>query len=191
MTCAGFFGVSVIGAACTTEYQRGAEDPNFGDPNALANQSAPGKTSDNKQADGGGGGGGTPVCVQAGKNLAYKPGDPCTVSLKNDIIPVIFKVCSTPSCHGGTTPPSKPRIDPAAANEMWDLWQKHTVKPGPTDPPKPYIDPCSKNPADSTIACNVNAANKCGTLMPVGATGLPTADITKIEDWLKCGAPNN
>ena len=194
-TCAGFFAVSLAGgSACTTEYQRGVEDQNFGAPNALAGQTAPGKTSENQQAaDGGGGGGGQPVCVAAGKNLAYKAGDPCTVSMKNDIIPVLFKVCSSPSCHGGTSPPSKPRIDPNAVNEMWDLWQKHTVKPNPTAAPKPYIDPCSKNPDDSTIACNVNAdpAKKCGTLMPTGATGLPTADIAKIEDWLKCGAPNN
>ncbi len=191
--CAGFFvAASVIGVGCTTEYQRGVEDQNFGAPNALAGQTAPGKSSENQQSDGGGGGGGTPLCVQAGKELAYKQGDPpCPVSLKNEIIPVIFKNCSTPSCHGGTSPPSKPRIDPNAANEMWDLWQKHTVKPTPTDPPKPYIDPCSKVPADSTIACNVNAAAKCGTLMPVGATGLPTADIKKIEDWLACGAPDN
>ena len=56
---------------------------------------------------------------------------------------------------------------------------------------KAYINPCSTDDTQSTMYCNVLAApGTCGVHMP--STGqLPADAVTKIQTWLKCGAPNN
>ena len=68
---------------------------------------------------------------------------------------------------------------------MWAAFASFKLKNG-----KLYINPCSTDPAQSTIACNVNAAATCGALMPPG-TGLPAQVVADMATWLKCGAPNN
>ena len=188
----------VLAFACTTDYQRGADDPKFGAPNALAGQKQPGSTADNARPGGGstsGGEGGAgssgtgPRCVQSGG--AIVDGGPCTVSFTKDVLAAFGAVnatCGISGCHGGATPANLPPIDPGnASGNMYDEFQKFTASNG-----KPYINPCSTDPAQSAIACNVNKAAPCGALMPQGnANGLPADVVTKLETWLKCGSPNN
>lgn len=73
--CAASVGLLLF-AACTTDYQLGLEDPNYGNANALAGQRQPGPTSEVVTDGGGGGGGGggtkqnlcTVKCDKPGEN---------------------------------------------------------------------------------------------------------------------------
>lgn len=176
-----------VAAACTTDYQKGLEDPNFGAPNALAGQKQPGPTSEvtNPGGGAGGGAGAQPACVTAGGTLVGDAGA-CAVSFKSILAAFKAANCQTAgSCHGGTSPPNQPRIDPDDPNGMWAEFAGFKLSNG-----KLYINPCSTDPAQSTIGCNVNAAASCGALMPPGG-GLPANVVADIDTWLKCGAPNN
>jgi hypothetical protein len=178
-------------AACTSEYQKGADDPNYGAPNALAGQRQPGPSSENGGAGGGEGGtsgGGTtaPVCVTAGGSLI--DGGPCTVSFSKDVLPALgaaTPACTLPSCHGGLNPPNPPKIEPADAKGMYQEFAGFKMSNG-----APYINPCSTEVNKSGLACNLYATGACGTHMPQGGQ-MAQDQITKIETWLKCGSPNN
>lgn len=175
----------LVFVACTTDYQKGVDDPNFGAPNALAGGKQPGASSEITAEAGGGGPSGGPACVTAGGTLV--DGGACAISFKTNILPA-FKTanCQTAgSCHGGTNPPNQPRIDPDDPAGMWTEFSNFKLSNG-----KPYINPCSTDPAQSTIACNCNQAAPCGSVMPPG-TGLPANVVADIETWLKCGSPNN
>lgn len=181
-------GVLAVGA-CTTDYQLGKEDPNFGGPNALAGQRPPGATSDNL-GDGGASStlpGSSPKCVTAGGTLA--DGGTCAVSFKTDVLGAFGTAdCANPNCHGGVTPRNEPRIEPSDAPAMWQEFQAFTISNG-----KPYINPCSTDDKLSMMGCNLYAAGApgaCGVHMPTTGQLAPDV-ITKIETWLKCGAPNN
>ena len=179
-------GVIAVGA-CTTDYQQGKGDPTFGGPNALAGQRPPGATSD-VEGDGGAvstAPGSKPKCVSAGGALA--DGGTCAVSFSKDILAAFGTAdCSNPNCHGGATPRNEPRIEPSDGPAMWQEFQAFTISTG-----KPYINPCSTDDTTSAMYCNVLAAPAtCGVHMP--STGqLPTDAVTKIQTWIKCGAPNN
>jgi hypothetical protein len=180
-------GLSVaLVAACTTDYQKGLEDPRFGAPNALVGEKQPGPSSEVASDNGtGGAASGTPDCVRAGGALV--DGGACAISFKTNILDA-FKAanCQTVGlCHGGPTPPNQPRIDPDDAPGTWAGFTNFKITSGTI-----YVNPCSTDPAQSTIACNVNSAAPCGSLMPAGA-GLPANVVADIETWLKCGAPNN
>jgi len=175
-------------AACTTDYQKGLDDPNYGPPNALVGKKQPGPSSESLDGGGGAAAGGTgvPECVRAGGTLV-DAGAPCAISFRANILES-FKAatCNTSgSCHGGTDPPNQPRIDPADAPAMWTEFAAFKLSNG-----KLYINPCSTDPAQSGIACNVNKDAPCGVVMPPGG-GFPPNSIADIETWLKCGAPNN
>jgi hypothetical protein len=182
--------------ACTTDYQKGLDDPNYGAPNALAGQTQPGSSTDQisgaGNAAGGEGGasagpGGDFACVKAGGQLLADAG-PCTVSFATDVLGAFGKsspACSLPSCHGGATPPNQPRIDPGDPSAMYTVFAAFKLSNG-----KPYISPCSTDPAESTISCNLAATGGCGSHMPQGGQLDPT-DLQKIDDWVKCGSPNN
>jgi hypothetical protein len=182
-------GVLAVGA-CTTDYQQGKGDPSFGGPNALAGQRPPGATSDNLGDGGSAGGalpGSKPKCVTAGGTLADS--GTCTVSFATDVLGAFGTAgCSDPNCHGGVTPRNEPRIEPSDGPAMWLEFQAFTISNG-----KAYIDPCSTDDKVSMMGCNLYAAGTagaCGVHMPT--TGqIPADAITKIETWLKCGAPNN
>src|SRR5437868_6409515 len=109
--------------ACTTDYQKGLDDPSFGAPNALAGQKQPASSTDLAAVGEGGAtgtsSGGTPiVCVTTGGTLI--DGGACAVSFKNDILAILGKsTCTQTSCHGGATPPTPPRIEPSDAPGMW------------------------------------------------------------------------
>jgi hypothetical protein len=173
--------VSLI--ACTTDYQMGLEDPKFGAPNALAGQRQPGPTSEESSTDGTGTT--TPECVRAG-SAVIDGGVACAVSFKTDILGAFRSAnCQTAgSCHGGTSPPNLPRIEPDDPG-MWAEFARFKLTNG-----TPYINPCTKDKTKSSIACNVNKATPCGSIMPPGV-GLPADVVTKIETWLECGSPNN
>jgi hypothetical protein len=182
---------ALIAMACTTDYQLGKDDPNFGDPNALAGQKQPGATTEVATvpgAEGGtSGGGSTIVCVAAGGTVI--DGGPCAVSFKNDILPIFGRsTCVQTSCHGGATPPSPPRIEPSDAPAMWQLFASFKMNTGNLA----YINPCDKDKTKAGMACNLYAVGACGVPMPLGGTpATPQADIDKIEQWLGCGSPNN
>jgi hypothetical protein len=183
-------GAVLVVGACTTDYQQGKGDPNFGGPNALAGQRPPGATSDNL-ADGGSSSGSAvgskPKCVGAGGTQV--DAGTCAVSFSKDVLAAFGTAdCANPNCHGGATPRNEPRIEPSDPAAMWQEFQAFTISTG-----KPYINPCSTDSAQSQMGCNLYAggtAGACGVHMP--STGqLPPDAITKIETWLKCGSPNN
>jgi len=171
--------------ACTTDYQQGKGDPDFGDPNALKNQKQPGPSSELSRENGNTAT--TPVCVQSGGTLIEAGA--CATSFKSGVL-AAFQAggCAAVGCHGGSTPANQPPIDPNDGPGTWAQFAAFKLTNG-----KPYINPCSTDPAASTIAANVNpnapAADR-GTLMPPGAVGLPAA-IATIEAWQRCGSPNN
>lgn len=178
---------SVVLLACTTDYQKNLDDPLFGNPNALANETQPGPStatgSSNSSTV-------TPACVTGGGKLVADAGA-CAVSFKTDVLGE-FKAanCQTEgSCHGGATPPNQPRIAPDDPTATYNAFVQFKLSTG-----KLYVNPCSTDDTQSTIASNVEAtaaAADRGTLMPQGQSGLPADQVTKIRTWLKCGAPNN
>jgi hypothetical protein len=186
--------VTISIGACTTDYQKGLDDPSFGAPNALAGQKQPGSSTEQTTGKGTGGEGGTsssggtqPACVAAGGKLLGDAGA-CAVSFKTDVLGAFGKsspACSLPSCHGGTAPQYPPRIDPGDPATMYPELTTFKLSNG-----KPYINPCSADPTLAGIECNVAATGGCGTHMPQGGQ-LDPADITKIDTWIKCGSPNN
>src|SRR5262245_518754 len=66
--------------ACTTDYQKGLEDPKFGLPNALAGQKQPGPSSETDDRPGTAT---LPECVKAGG--AIIDAGACTVTFKADV----------------------------------------------------------------------------------------------------------
>lgn len=188
IACLAVVGAVLAVGACTTEYQQGKGDPPFGGPNALAGQRPPGATSDNA-TDGGGPASTTPgtkpKCVTGGGTLA--DAGVCAVSFSKDVLGAFGTAgCANPNCHGGATPRNEPRIEPSDGPAMWQEFQAFTITTG-----KPYINPCSieDTPEASTIYCNL-LATSCGVHMPSGGQ-LPPDAVTKIQTWVKCGAPNN
>jgi hypothetical protein len=183
-------GLTAALAACTTDYQKGLEDPRFGAPNALANQKQPGPSSDTAIGAGGApAGGATPECVRAGGTLV-PAGAACAVSFKTDVLGAFSAGgCALVGCHGGATPANQPRIDAADGPGTWNEFGAFKLSNG-----KLYINPCSTDPNQSSIAANSNkdapAADR-GTLMPPGVVGLPADVLAKIKTWQECGAPNN
>lgn len=178
--------------ACTTDYQKGLDDPLYGPPNALAGTQTPGGT--NEFVTGGGADGGTPGASSGGPSIlcvknggAVVDGGTCAVSFKNDILAIFGtnNCAASTDCHGGATPKYKPRIEPSDGPGTWATFAAFQV--GAT----PYINPCSTDKAQSAIACNVAATGTCGTKMPYGSGQVAPADIAKIETWLACGSPNN
>jgi hypothetical protein len=186
LVVAGACGLIVV-AACTTDYQQGLDDPNFGPPNALAGQRQPGPTSDLVGGDGGANGGGTsvqPLCVRNGGTL-IADGGTCAVSFKSILDAFKTANCQTEgTCHGGASPQNSPRINPDDPVGMWSEFAAFKLSNG-----KLYIDPCSTDPAQSTIGCNVNGAAPCGTRAMPSDQGLPANVVADIDTWLKCGAP--
>jgi hypothetical protein len=178
-------------AACTTDYQKGLDDPNFGTPNALAGQKQPATSTELVQGNSGGEGGtssgGNVACVKAGGQLLADAG-PCTVSFKTDILGALGAAqpaCTSTTCHGGQSPPNPPRIDTGDPAGMYTEFEGFKLSNGAA-----YINPCSTDPTKAGLECNFTTANACGSHMPQG--GQLAADaITKIDTWLKCGSPNN
>lgn len=187
--CAGLAAFASLGA-CTTDYQKGVDDPNYGSPNALAGKGQPG-TSENIAAEAGAGNGGAsgPLCVSSGGTLV--DGGTCAVSFANEILPAFATAnCALVGCHGGGTPANQPPIDTANAKATWDAFASFQISSSGASGTLTYINPCSTDDKQSGMACNMYATGYCGVHMPSGSQ-LDQAVITKIETWLKCGSPNN
>lgn len=182
-------GIAVV-AACTTDYQLGTSDPAYGAPNALENQRPPRPTLEGTLDAGSSSSssGSQPACVKAGGTLV--DGGVCAVSFKTDILKIMGTpaapsvACTVTDCHGGKTPNAQPAIEPGTPEDTYNVFQAFTAAG------KPYISPCETDPAKTSILCNLQAA-ACGSKMPKGGGQISPEDLKKIEDWVKCGAPNN
>lgn len=181
--------VLAIVAACTTDYQKGKDDVAYGPPNVLAGARAPGPTVDYSDGEGGvstsGPQGPNIVCVKKGGTAV--DGGPCAVTFSTDVLSALGRAgcAQSSSCHGGSNPTNLPRIEPSDGPGMWAEFAAFTLSDG-----KAYINPCSTASAESGLACNLAASGGCGVHMPPGGQ-VPAADLTAIETWLACGAPNN
>lgn len=172
-----FGGVAFTGAivlACTTDYQKGVDDPNYGGPNALSNTKAPPAFGSTATGDSDAGSSG----LKCG--TAVTPDPACTVSFKDKILPTLTATCVGSSCHTTTDP-----IITADAKTTYDNFVKFA-----TSVNKFYINPCSKDDTQSIFACNLEGATGCGVKMPLSGT-YDAAKIADIRTWLKCGSPNN
>jgi len=181
---------ALVIAACTTDYQKGLDDPNYGGPNALVGEKQPPTSSELTATSGGEGGtsssGGAGIgCVTVDKQM-LADGGTCTVSWSKDIVPALQMgtSCSTVCCHGQASQPNFDLTNPSAA---WTALANYKIADG-----RYYVDPCSTDPTKGAFECNTaKAAPQCGSQhMPVGAQ-LPDAVLTQIDTWSKCGSPNN
>jgi hypothetical protein len=174
--------------ACTTDYQKGLEDPTYGPPNALVGTKPPGPSSGESDTTTSGGGAAVPECVKQGKTLL--DAGACTVSFSKDVLGAFATAtCDRVGCHGGAQPLSEPRIAPQDAPGMWSEFASFKLTNG-----KLYINPCSTDATGAAIAANVNGAAQPadrGVLMPQGTTGLAADVVAKIDAWVRCGSPNN
>jgi hypothetical protein len=159
----------------------GDEPTHFGQPGGLSGKTLPtaeGDDSGTTPTDSGGGTDGT------------TPGDGgnCSVSWSKDIfsnmLPTAQWQCASSSCHGGITSP-KITSDPAAT---YGSLSSYKMKASGL----PFIAPGVTDPSKSGIECNLSGS--CGTQMPItggGAQQATSQQITSIDTWVKCGAPNN
>ena len=132
-------------------------------------------------------------------SVACTPSATCAVSWSNDIFGGIIDGtagCTSKVCHGGGA--GGITLTSGAAADAYQTLTGFTLAASP-GPAKKYVVPCS--PENSGFACNMavaadagaNPNGTCGVLMPFGAGTSPlTQDqVTKIGDWITCGAPNN
>jgi hypothetical protein len=178
-------------------------DPNFGPANGLKGQTPPepdntgpqpdsgtvhndgGTTGGDGGANGEGGGtgeGGNPACNG--------------VTWSGTVYPLFAAQgpgqCASGTCHGGQQLPTIPDGNAAGAYTSLAAYAISTVQGT-----KAYFS-TSGNPADSSAECNLTLpANQLG-ICSAGANGMPLApgslsamQKATIEQWLKCGAPNN
>jgi hypothetical protein len=181
-------GAVAVLTACITDYQKGLDDPNYGDPNALAGQRQPGPSSESVGGGEGGassGGVSNVVCVANGETLI--DGGACDVSFLTDVLGAFGRSnCTSGSgCHQGANPAGLPRIETSDGPGTWAEFAAFKLSDG-----KPYINPCSTDKTAAGMACNLAAENGCGVHMPIGGQ-LPPEDIAIVERWLECGSPNN
>jgi hypothetical protein len=144
----------------------------YGNPNTLDRKNLPGE-----------GGVEQLVCSvgDAGDGGGFDGGCP---SFATDIYPYFTAAgtwrCADKACHGG---PTAPPVDGTSAAACLTSLKKINVKN------VPYVSSDGgKDSNAQSLLCNVQGS--CGSPMPK-APGLPatTADLCKLEAWLKCGAP--
>jgi hypothetical protein len=174
----GLFGVAIL-AACTTDYQKGLDDPTYAGPNALANQVPPGASIDQAGSSSSSGGtAGGPKC-----GTAATPPAGCTITFKNEVVTALKAgSCGTGvSCHAaGGVPPVINFDDPHAT---WVSLTNYSAQGG-----KFYVNPCSLDPTQSKIVANLDPTNPDrGTVMPP-SVGLAGA-VDTVKKWVACGSP--
>jgi hypothetical protein len=99
------------------------------------------------------------------------------ISFQRDVVPLIGH-CGGEMCHGGLAGATWPysALVEVAATECDD--QRVRVKPG--------------DPDGSYLIQKLSGSHMCsGVRMPRLGTPLSDADMRKIEDWIRQGAPNN
>jgi hypothetical protein len=112
----------------------------------------------------------------------------CTVSFSSDIFPKMQPAgtwqCSAGTCHGGTT---NPVMDGTSATNTYTALTAYMINT------LPYFNPASTALTGSSFDCNLRGT--CGSAqMPEttnGATHASSADLTTVDTWIMCGAPNN
>lgn len=170
--------------ACTTDYQKGLDDPAYGGPNALSNQQPPGSTSDQPTGTSSGGATSDPACVSKSAGKVVAQTTPCAVTFDQVLAIFKAKTCtSAAGCHGTGNPPPLISDD---AKATYNALANFTPSTG-----KIYVNPCSQDPTMSAISSNLDpnaAAGDRGTVMPPGV-GLAGGDLTTIKTWVACGAP--
>lgn len=143
-------------------------------------------------------------CQQAGASsssssgVACTPNPSCSVSFASDIFADILDGppgCTTAACHGGGMGGITLTSGQPAAAYTTLMGYTLLSTPGPA---KKYVVPC--DPGASGFPCNMslgdggpNPDGTCGFLMPFGAstTALTADQLTKIGEWITCGAPDN
>lgn len=124
---------------------------------------------------------------------AASVGVDCDVSFQADVYPVIVARCASGGlCHqSDNTFGAKLEGD---ANTYWNLLRRFPFR-DTENKPLPYINICSTNPADSAISCSLvrnGTSSNCGSPMPPPANEkLTAAELSTLDAWLACGAPNN
>ncbi len=116
---------------------------------------------------------------------------PCAVSWSTQIFVSMTATgkwkCGDSSCHGGFQSP-KVTTDPRAT---YAAFAAFTMTP--PAPAIPFVLAGSTTPGQSGIECNLSSA-ACGAEMPLTQTGahaLTASDVTTLDTWVRCGAPNN
>lgn len=120
----------------------------------------------------------------------------CMVSLANDVIPILEAKgkCADQACHG--TGAGTLTLTAGNPQKLHEELFAITVASGP------YIN--CETPADSKMLCNMRVEMgvvkppNCGALMPqvdpddaVQDARFNQMEFTTIEEWIKCGAPDN
>ena len=112
----------------------------------------------------------------------------CTVSWTNDVFPMLESTgsgaCGSATCHANGA--QAPTIIDGNAAGTYNSLKGYTIING-----KPYIAPGDTNLADSTMDCDLVTATCGANRMPLAPGVLSTAQLTTIDTWVKCGAPQN
>lgn len=175
----------VVALACTTDYQKGVDDPIFGAPEALAGRKPPGRTGAVGTGDGDGGGGaaGGPGCVSEGKALV--DGGACAVTFSQVMATFDNAGCGNSGCHNAGSIYDPQPIDTSNPDALYALLTNFKLSNGLY-----YVNPCSTNIDESSLHCNLDTLGTCGTRMPSGRT-FPPQDLNAVKLWVECGAPKN
>lgn len=193
----GFHAAWVLGAAllaaaglsCTVETTR------YQAPEALARKTTPEPPPGMFPTD-------TPVTPERICNPPAVPDTACAetwTGIYTTLINGNWK-CSASPCHApGTGVP--PFISPTDAKAARKSLLTYVMGLDLTKtPPKQYVDQCSRDPAVSSITCNIRTeanTTACGSSMPklgvAGVQGTPAtaAEVNRISTWIRCGSPDN
>jgi hypothetical protein len=110
---------------------------------------------------------------------------PGGVSFSKDIQPIFTSNCVV--CHSGSNGPAGLSLDPGSAYKnlvnvkSTEATALNRVAPGAPD--KSYI-------LNKLLGTQTQAGGS-GAQMPFGASPLPQATISLIQQWISAGAPNN
>jgi hypothetical protein len=115
----------------------------------------------------------------------------CPVSWSTQLFPNMTATgrwkCGDSTCHGGFQSP-KVTADPRTT---YAAFAAFTMTP--PAPAIPFVLSGGIDPGQSGIECNLGST-ACGAQMPLtqaGAQPLTKADVTMLDTWVKCGAPEN
>ena len=115
----------------------------------------------------------------------------CSVSWSTQLFPNMTATgrwkCGDSTCHGGFQSP-KVTADPRTTYAAFTAFTMT-----PPAPAIPFVLSGATDPSQSGIECNLGST-ACGAQMPLtqaGAQPLTRADVTMLDTWVKCGAPEN
>ena len=95
--------------------------------------------------------------------------------------------CGDSACHGGL---QSPRVT-GDAKSTYASFAAFTMTPPAA--PLPFVLPGSTSPGQSGFECSLSSGS-CGPEMPLtqaGAQPLTKTDVAIIDQWVRCGAPDN